>query len=75
MQAECLVIHPALFSYSPESSIKGPAENDVVLLMMEEILKDGFMTVHEPVLITQSDALNRGVHEALDLESCFSPWC
>ena len=46
-----------------------------VLLMMEEILKDGFMTVHEPVLITQSDALNRGVHEALDLESCFSPWC
>ena len=60
------MIHPGLFSYAyaQESSIKGPAENDVVVLMVEEILKDGFMTAHEPLLLVQSEALNAGHPEA-----------
>ena len=38
--------------------MKGPAENDVVLLLVEEILQDGFVTGGDPLLLIQSTALN-----------------
>ena len=53
-----------MFSYAAESSIKGPAENDTVLLMLEEILTDGFMTANEPLLLIQSETLAKGHPEA-----------
>ena len=32
---------------------EGPAENDVVMLLLDEIMVDGFVTEGEPLLITQ----------------------
>ena len=60
LQAEYFLVHPACFSYLAESSVKGPAENDVVFLMMEEILTDGFITSGEPLMLLQSHGLSNG---------------
>lgn len=53
-----------MFSYAAGASVKGPAENDVVNLMVEEILKDGFVTANEPLLLVQTDGLNLTAQEA-----------
>ncbi|CAK9055719.1 unnamed protein product [Durusdinium trenchii] len=68
-QAQSFRVHPAMFSYAAESSIKGPAENDTVLLMLEEILTDGFMTANEPLLLIQSETLAKGHPELIS-----APW-
>ena len=44
--------------------MKGPAENNVVLLLVEEILQDGFVTGGDPLLLIQSTALNDVVTKA-----------
>lgn len=61
------MLHPAVFSYAPEASVKGPAENDIVRLMMEEILTDGFVTSGEPLLVIQSELLSQGPPQASNL--------
>lgn len=33
--------------------MRGPAENDVVMLLLDEIMVDGFITEGEPLLIAQ----------------------
>ena len=51
------MLHPAVFSYSLEASVKGPAENDTVLLLVEEILQDGFVTGGDVLLVIQADRM------------------
>ena len=58
------MIHPATFSYLREASVKGPAENDVVMLMIEEILQDGFVTSGDALLLIQSPSLSQGHQQA-----------
>ena len=50
-----LMMHPAVFSYDMRSSVKGPSENDTVTALADEILKDGFVTAGDPILVTLSD--------------------
>ena len=47
-------MHPATFSYSPMASVKGPAEWDVVEKLVDEILRDGFITSGDPILLNLS---------------------
>ena len=46
---------------------QSPAENDVVYLMMDEILTDGFVTSGEPLMLLQSHGLSNGSPEV----SCY----
>ena len=50
-----LLMHPAVFSFDMQSSVKGPSENDTVVALADEILKDGFVTAGDPILVTLSD--------------------
>lgn len=43
--------------------MRGPAENDVVRLLIDEILTDGFVTSGEPLLVTQSADLLSEIQE------------
>ena len=52
-QGQKLNLHLASLSFSPHASVRGPAENDVVMLLLDEIMVDGFITEGEPLLITQ----------------------
>ena len=70
LQTKTFIVHPACFSYVPESSVKGPAENDVVNLMMEEILTDGFITSGEPLMLLQSIGLSNGPYQAAGMKIC-----
>ena len=49
-----------MFSYATAASVKGPAEHDVVLLMFDQILQDGFVTVYDPLLVIQNETLSKG---------------
>lgn len=53
-------MHPATFSYSPMASVKGPAEWDVVEKLVDEILKDGFITSGDPILLNLSEDSDSG---------------
>lgn len=68
-QAQSFMVHPAAFSYAHEASIKGPAENDVINLLVDEILQDGFVTSGEPLLLLQTDALMNGHPEVAWIHS------
>lgn len=46
-------MHLASFSLSTSASVRGSPENDVVYLLLDEILVDGFVTQGEPLLLTQ----------------------
>lgn len=46
-------MHLASFSFSASSTVRGVAENDVVLLLVDEIMVDGFVTQGEALLVTQ----------------------
>ena len=53
LQGPQLKLHLGSFSFSANASVRGNSENDVVFLLPDEILQDGFITQGDPVLITQ----------------------
>ncbi|CAK9072439.1 unnamed protein product, partial [Durusdinium trenchii] len=52
-EGQLLNMHLASFSLSTSASVRGSPENDVVYLLLDEILVDGFVTQGEPLLLTQ----------------------
>ena len=45
--------------------MKGPAENDTVDKLVDEILKDGFVTTGDPILVGSNDLVVEQPGEAL----------
>jgi hypothetical protein len=47
-----LIFHPAQFSWDGDSTVKGPPEAKVCLLLTESFLTDGFVTAGDNLLIS-----------------------
>jgi len=48
-----LALHPSLFSFGDDCSVKPPLDMAISKRLVEEILQDGFMTSTEPILVFQ----------------------
>lgn len=46
-----LLLHPAMFSYHSQSTLKGHPQQNTCCRLAEEILQDGFATGSEPLLV------------------------
>ena len=44
-------VHPAVLARCPGCSVKGPPENNTMRSLADEILKDGFVTSSEPMMV------------------------
>ena len=49
-----LALHLAMFAFHNDSSLKHHPEQHVVMLLTEEILKDGFLAAGDPLLIRET---------------------
>lgn len=65
-QGPQLNMHLASFSFSALASVRGCPENDVVSLLTDEILMDGFVSQGEPILVTQPADLVADVEDGVD---------
>ena len=60
-QKPAMMLHPAMLSWSENSSIKAEPEINQCLRLAREFLKDGFLTAPDPLLIQVGESMDPGM--------------